>query len=126
MAPLAERFTEFPWQIEAEEGVIEITGTWLTVTVTLVVLVHPADEVAVIEYVVVMVGEAVTLEPVTLLNPVAGDQEYVFPPAAESTVEEPLQIVGDDGLTVIVGSGSTVTVTLAFAVQPAEEVPVIE
>jgi hypothetical protein len=47
----------------------------LTVTVTCVVAVHPLLPVPVTVYVVVEDGEAVTDEPVVLLNPVGGLHE---------------------------------------------------
>jgi hypothetical protein len=52
-----------------------IVGCALTVTVTVCVLVHPAAEVPVTVYVVVVAGLAVTVAPVVADNPVAGDHE---------------------------------------------------
>jgi len=60
--------------MDGAEGVAEITGGGLTVTVTVEVLVQPFEPVPVIVYVVVEAGLAVTLAPVVALNPVAGDQ----------------------------------------------------
>ena len=98
-------------------GVFTVTtGRGLTVTVTCVVAVHPF-KVPVTVYVVVEVGDAVTVEPVVLLSPVAGDQEYVVAPLAVSIADCPTQIAGGVG-TVTTGSGLTVTVTCAVAVHP--------
>ena len=63
---------EAPLQM-AGGGVTVTTGGGLTVTVTCAVAVHPLD-VPVTVYVVVLVGFAVTEEPVVLLNPIAGLQ----------------------------------------------------
>ena len=49
------------------------------------------------------VGLAMTVLPVVVFNPVAGDQEYDEAPEATSVVEEPLQIVADEGATEITG-----------------------
>ena len=54
------------------EGTL-MTGVGFTVTVAVVVLVHP-PVVPVMVYVVVVAGLAVTLDPVVALNPVAGLQ----------------------------------------------------
>ena len=72
---------------------------------------------------VVADGDAVTDEPVVLLNPVAGLHEYEFAPLAESVTDCPKQI-GEGGGTVTTGSGLMLTVTCAVAVQPAADVPV--
>ncbi len=67
-------------------------------------------------------GDAVTEEPVVELRPVDGDHEYVDAPLAVSMVEPPVQILVE-GLTVMVGIGFTVTVTVFCAVQPDPSVP---
>ena len=86
------------------------------VTVTCVVAVQPLAFVPVTVYVVVDAGDAVTDEPVVLLNPVAGLQVYVLAPDAFNTVDCPAQI--DAGRTEITGDGVTVTVTCAVEVHP--------
>src|SRR5690349_13769405 len=91
------------------------------VTVTCVVAVQPLAFVPVTVYVVVDTGDAVTDEPVVLLNPVAGLQVYVLAPDAFSTVDCPAQI--EAGGTEITGAGVTVTVTCAVDVHPSR-VPV--
>ena len=58
------------------------------------------------------------------LNPVAGDHEYVEAPLAVSDTELPVQILGADGVTLTVGKGFTVTVTVAVFVQPLVAVPI--
>jgi hypothetical protein len=68
-------------------------------------------------------GDAVTGEPVVLLNPVAGLHEYVLAPEAESDADSPVQNEGG-GDVVTTGSGLTVTITCAVRVQPKEDVPV--
>jgi len=70
LAPDADNVADCPWQIDA--GGTVMTGSGLTVTVTCAVCVHPL-RVPVTVYVVVVVGLAVTLAPVVLLNPVGGD-----------------------------------------------------
>jgi hypothetical protein len=51
-----------------------IEGIGLTVTVTVAVLLQPNDEPVKV-YVVVTVGDAITLAPVVAERPVAGDHE---------------------------------------------------
>jgi hypothetical protein len=87
----------------------EITGAVLTVTVDVVELKQVVDVlVPVIVYVVVVEGFAVTVVPVDVLSPVAGDHEYVLAPEAVSVAELPAQIVAL--LTDILGLGFTVMV----------------
>ena len=87
-----------------------VTTTVVTVTVIWAVAVHPFISVPVTVYVVVEVGDAVTDEPVVLLNPVEGLQLYVLAPLAVRVVDCPAQIA-TGGLTVTTGSGLTVKVT---------------
>jgi hypothetical protein len=88
---------------------LEITGALLTVTVAIVELVHAvAVLVPVIVYVVVAKGFAVTVAPVDVLSPVAGDHEYVLAPEAVSVAELPAQMVAL--FTEILGLGFTVIV----------------
>ena len=101
----------------------DIVGNVKTVTTAVAVFKHPLTEVPVIVYVVVVVGFAVTLAPVVALNPVLGDQLYVFAPLAVNVVLAPLQILGE--LTVTVGNGKTVTTAVAVFKQPFATVPVI-
>ena len=74
-------------------------------------------------YVVVDVGEAVTLDPVEAESVEEGVQAYVVAPEAVKVVEEPEQIVTLE-LTVTVGPPPTVIVCEAVAVQPFMSVPV--
>jgi hypothetical protein len=88
---------------------LEITGALLTVTVAIAELVHAvAVLVPVIVYVVVAEGFAVTVAPVDVLSPVAGDHEYVLAPEAVSVAELPAQMVAL--FTEILGLGFTVIV----------------
>ena len=64
------------------------------------------------------------LAQVVQLNPVAGDQVYVEAPLAVKPTLEPMQIAGAAGVTVTVGRGFTVTVTVCVPVHPAAVVPV--
>jgi len=75
-------------------------------------------------YVELIVGLAVTDEPVVALKPVDGVQMYVVPLVAVKMVLLPLHIgagVGD----VIVGGGFTVTATVVVLTQPLPSVPVM-
>jgi len=68
-------------------------------------------------------GFAVTGELVDALRFVDGVQVYEFAPLAESVVDCPTQMTAG-GVTVTTGSGLTITVTCAVAVQPLASVPV--
>ena len=119
LAPLDVSIVDNPAQ-NATGGEIFTTGIGLTVTVTCVVSEHPS-EFPITVYVVVELGLAETEEPVVLLKPIDGLHVYVFAPLAESVPVCPAQMV--TGGTVTMGTGFTVTVTCAVAVQP-NEVPV--
>jgi hypothetical protein len=95
----------------------EITGAVLTVTVDVVEFKQVVDVlVPVIVYVVVAEGFAVTVAPVDVLSPVAGDHEYVLAPEAVSVAELPAQMVAL--FTEILGLGFTVMVNdIEFPVQ---------
>ena len=69
-------------------------------------------------------GLADTVVPVPEDNPDVGLQVYVVPPPAVKFTDWPLQRMGADGLTVIVGNGLTVTVTVAVFEQPLASLPV--
>jgi hypothetical protein len=93
----------------------------LTVTAEVTVPVHP-PEAAVIVYVVLTAGDAVTLVPLVELSPVPGLQVYVVPPLAVSVAEFPAQIVAL--FTVGEIAPPIVTEEVAVAVHPPTEVPV--
>jgi hypothetical protein len=117
--PLAVREELPPLQIVAGAATAVIVGLGLTVTVIDAVLVHPAAEVPVTVYVVVVAGltdKGLAEEPVL--------HKYVDPPLAVREELPPLQIVAGAATAVIVGNGFTVTVTDAVLVHPAAEVPV--
>ena len=67
-------------------------------------------------------GVAIGLPIFVALNPVAGNQLYVVAPVATKFALAPLQIVPPP-VTLIVGKGVTVTVTIAVLEHP-NEVPV--
>ena len=64
-----------------------------------------------------------TEDPDVADKPAEGDQEYVVAPDAVRITLPPGKIVGDDGLTVMVGSGLTVAtpVTMILSATPVEE-----
>lgn len=67
---------------------------------------------------------AVTLAPVVALRPAPGLHVYVVPPVAVSTTLPAGHIVGLAGVTLTVGVGFTVTLTVPVLLQPAADVPV--
>jgi hypothetical protein len=73
LAPLAVKVVDWPLHI-VTGGETETTGSGLTVTVTCADAVHPVTDPVTV-YVVVVSGLAVTVEPLVLLNPVAGLHE---------------------------------------------------
>ena len=98
-------------------------GFGLTVTTTVADLVQPLAEVPVMVYVVVAVGQALTLAPVVALRAVAGVQVYVVAPEAVRVTQTPWQTVAGFGATVTVGEGLTITVAVAVP-EPQGPVPV--
>jgi hypothetical protein len=113
-APEALKVAVAPKQIVGEFTVI--IGKEFTVTVATAVPVQPLASFPVTVYEVVDVGETVigfVVAPV--------DQEYVEPPAAVNVAAVPAQVVGE--LTVIVGKGFTITVTVAVPLLPSQPVP---
>ena len=99
LAPDAVNVTDCPEQTGA--GVVTVTtGIGFTVTVTTVEPVHPFKSPTTVQ-VVVVVGLAVTEEPVEALNEVEGVHVQVFAPLAVSIAFCPTQIV--TGETLIVG-----------------------
>lgn len=109
-----------PAQIVAFDAVVVTVGAAFTVIVRVDVLVHPLALVPVTVYVVVVVGDTVTDEPVKL----PGIQLYVEAPLALSVVELPAQIVVLEAVVVTVGVGLTVIVRVDVFVQPFAAVPV--
>jgi len=116
-APPAFSTILLPEHIAGFEGTTVTFSDAATVTVTVCVLVHPA-EVPVTVYVVVEPGLAVTVAPVVALRPVPGDHVYVVPPLAVNDTLPPGQIVGAAGATVTVGVGLTVRTTVCVPLQP--------
>lgn len=108
-----------PEQIVAPDVVVVTVGEGFTVMMRVAVAVQPAD-VPVTVYVVVPVGETVTVAPVS--DP--GIQVYVVAPEAVIDVELPEQIVALVVVVVTVGVGLTLIVRVAVFVQPFAAVPV--
>ena len=89
-------------------------GAGFTVMVRVAVDVHPLAAVPVSVYVVVVVGETVTGDPLRL----PGIQLYVAAPLPVMVVELPAQMVPPEVVVVTVGVGLTVMVRVAVDVQP--------
>lgn len=104
---------------------IGIGGNGLIVIVTVIVSVHPKDEIPFIMYVDVTIGVAITLLPVEVLSPVDGIQVYMLAPFAVKFTESPIQIAGEAGVHVTVGKGLTTTVILVVFVHPKATTPII-
>jgi len=96
-------------------------GVGFTVIVTVALAEH-VPVVPVTVYVVVAPGVAVTLLPVVALRPVPGDHVYVVAPPATNGVVLP-EHIELDGVTVTVGVGLTVIVTV-FVAEHEPVVPV--
>ena len=105
-----------------EHMVVELTvtsGSWLTVTVTVVVAMTPQpDALPLTVKTLLLVGFTLRVE---VFNPEF--HVYVVTPVAISVAEFPEQIVGE--LTLILGELVTKTPVVAVLTQPCEEVPVI-
>ena len=84
---------------------------------------HPLELIPVIVYVVLDVGFAVVVVHTEQLKAVLSDQVYVLAPLAVKVVLEPVHMAGDEGVTVIVGNGFTVTVKFLLPTQPVVAVP---
>jgi len=119
VAPDAVMDVELPLQIVADVVVVVTVGVGFTVITRVAVLVHPFAAVPVTTYVVVVVGETVTVVPVS--DP--GIHEYVDAPDAVIVVELPEQIVVVGDVVATVGVGITVITRVAVLVHPPE-VPV--
>jgi hypothetical protein len=119
LVPLAIKSILPPSHTAGFAGDTVIAGLLITVTTTVVDAVQPLALVPTGVYVVVTLGDAVTVAPVELFNPVDGDQVYVAAPLAVSMVALPVQINVEAGFTVITGGGIILTVAVAVSVQPA-------
>lgn len=92
-----------PAQIEAGLADTETLGRGFTVTLTVLVLLHPA--------VLPVTVKAVVASGVTVIVPPAilpGSQTYPVAPVAESVEELPEQIVAGEAEALTVGLGTTV------------------
>jgi hypothetical protein len=118
-APVAESVTVLPEQMVVVEEDALTTGDGFTLITCVAVPLQPLL-VPVTVYVVIAVGETLTVAPVS--EP--GIHVYVVAPVAVMATELPLQmvVVGEDTLTV--GVGLTVIVRVAVLVQPFAAVPV--
>ena len=121
--PVAVKVELLPLHIGEGVGAV-IVGGGFTVTDTVVVFTQPLPSVPVMVYVELIVGLAVTVEPVVALKPVDGVHVYVVPPVAVKMVLLPLHIGAGVGA-VIVGGGFTVTATVVVLTQPLPSVPVM-
>jgi hypothetical protein len=118
VAPVAVKIVEEPEHTALDVGETATTGFEFTVTATVVIAVQPPDADPVTVYVMVDVGEAITVAPVVALRAVDGDQAYVVPPEAVSETFDPLQIDAEEGVTVIVIEGVTFTIAVACPSHP--------
>ena len=118
-APDATSVSETPLQIVVALGITVTTGAELTFTVAVVVSEH-APVVPITVYIVVPEGLAMTVFPVVVFNPVAGDQTYVLAPDATKVSDVPPQIAVVFGITFMVGVGFTVTLTVAVPEHPPD------
>lgn len=109
--PPAERYVVST----SEEATAVAPGS--TVTTDVAVPVQPPLSPVTV-YVVVVVGEAVTVAPVVPLNPVAGDQLYVLAPLAVKVALLPAHMVTLAGVTETVGTVFTVTTTVVDPEHP--------
>jgi len=75
VAPFAESSVLLPSHMGVGVATDSV-GLGLTVTATVVVAVQPLVSVPIIEYVVVVMGSAITDEPTVGLNPTTGDHIY--------------------------------------------------
>jgi hypothetical protein len=116
--PNASIFTEAPSQINGAGGEKLIKPPTAVFTVIVVDPVQPFPSVPVTEYDVAIAGNAVTLVPVAELKVVDGLHTYVLAPLAVSVTESPKQMLGFGGVTVMIRSGVTETVTPACPVHP--------
>ena len=88
-------------------GVIVAVGFAFTVTTNDFAFVHPLPSVAVTVYVVLLVGDTLTVTSVP--EPAEGLHVYVLPPPAVNNVEPPLHIGFVSAVNVAVGFALTVT-----------------
>jgi hypothetical protein len=110
-APLAAKpvkVAELPLQIAAGEALTVSEGKGFTTTAIVVELLQPNALVAKTVYVVFTAGVTETAAPLSA----PGFQEYEVAPAAFKTAELPIQIAVGVALTVSVGKGFTITLSV--------------
>jgi hypothetical protein len=113
-----------PTQIVATLAVIDAVGNGLTVTTTWSVFTQPLASVPVTVYVVVAVGEAVTLAVFVALKPVDGLHTYVAAPLATKLVDDPSQIAASFPAATTGNGFTPIVVTALVAEQPSALVTV--
>ncbi len=80
-----------------------MVGDGFTSTGTVDAPIQPDAEVPLTVYTTDDNGEALTVGPLVVLSPAAGDHVYDCAPAAVSETDPPAQIVAEEGVTTIVG-----------------------
>jgi hypothetical protein len=113
----------FPEQMVGDDGFTVIVNPGDTITLIDCKLEQPVV-VPVMLYVVVVVGLAVTEDPVEEFNEVLGDQVYEAAPLTLRVTLFPGHIVGFDGVTLMVGVAFTVRVIVCGIPIHPDEVPV--
>ena len=111
-----------PTQTLDAEDVAVATGNGFTVTVTVLVELHPFISVPTTVYVVVPAADETGLAVVAPDKEPAGDQAYPTVPEALKEDVDPTQIEAE-GPTVIRGKEFTFTVTNAVSRQPEDAAP---
>ena len=113
-APFEVSVTLLPTQTDELDAEAVIDGDVFTVMVRVAVPVHPFTAVPVTVYVVVVVGETVTGDPLRL----PGIHPYVDAPVPVRVVELPEQMVAPLVVVPTVGEVFTVMVRVAVALHP--------
>lgn len=124
VAPLAVNCVDVPAQRLTVEGEMDTDSEDDTDTTAVAVAVQPEAFVPVTVYVVVAVGEAVTVVPDVLLRPEAGLHVAVVAPETTRDVLPPVQIDVLEGVTLTAAGGLTTNDTVDVFLHVLEPVPV--